>query len=79
MVLVVVGLLVSIVVPRFTEIREDAKEFHYVNVLKRTAASMKLYTKNYGEYPSDFSQLIPNYLNQNICGSSGGSHDFLRP
>jgi len=77
MVLVVIGLLVSIVVPLFGQIRKEAREYSGIETLKSTASALELYARDHGAYPTDGDDLVPDYMNKNICNTGSEGYMFF--
>jgi len=80
MVLVVVGLLLSIIVPKFTGIRDEAQEIFVIGTLKGVAIASETFAKDHdGHYPTNSMDLIaavPPYLQRDICGTTEAGYVF---
>jgi prepilin-type N-terminal cleavage/methylation domain-containing protein len=76
LVLVVIGLLLSIIVPRFSSIREEARGIFVKKTLQNLGAAIELYAKKQGVYPTSLDALVPDYLKENICGQTKDGYMF---
>jgi len=80
MVLVVIGLLLTIIVPKFSAIRREAGYLYMHKTLEGMALAAESYAKAHdGVYPSGMNDLIaavPPYLSQDLCGTTENGYEF---
>lgn len=61
-VLVILGVLVALAVPRFTTSAEKAKETTFCSNVRTIKSQLELYRMQKGSYPSE-SDFVPQFLN----------------
>jgi prepilin-type N-terminal cleavage/methylation domain-containing protein len=79
-VIVIIGILITIVIPRLSTTHRIANESAAQANLRTISAALENYaTVNNGNYPTDESQLTgasPPYLSQSFCGNTVSGYDF---
>ena len=76
MVLVVIGLLVSIIVPRFGDELKGAKEATAKANLDSLRSAIGMYARNTGNYPTTLSDLMPDPLRSIPLDPWSYSYDY---
>jgi len=79
MVLVVIGLLVAIIVPKLNSVRFEAQDVYARKTLEGIGAAMEAYRKDYGVYPTSMMDMIaavPPYITRDVCGTTESGYSY---
>lgn len=64
LVVVIIGILVGVAVPRFSGRTEEARKVSARNEMANIKTSLDMYELDNGKYPSSLGELVPKYMDK---------------